>query len=164
VSPTHGRLTGRQSPCPYSVLCSRLFVSVRMFDGRTDGRTDTRGGLFGGQTHTVREFFDGQTMVKLTRELTKSLMESFNSLANSSTDRQLVNSLAISYDGQTIGQLTGEFVRRTDNWSTHWRIRTTDRQLVNSHWRICMTDRQFVNSLANSYDGQTIGQLTGEFV
>ena len=31
------------------------------------------------------------------------------------TDRQLGNSLANLYDGQTIGQLAGEFVRRTDN-------------------------------------------------
>ena len=57
-------------------------------------------------------------------------------LANPSTDRQLVNPLANSYDGQTIGQLTGEFGRRTDNWSTHWRIcRRTD--IRSTHWRFC---------------------------
>jgi hypothetical protein len=47
--------------------------------------------------------------------------------------------------------------------SNHQRIRTTDRQLVNSLAN-SSTDRQLVNSLANSDDGQTIGQLTGEFV
>ena len=41
-----------------------------------------------------------------------------------------------SVDGQTIGQPTGEFVRRTDNWSTHWRIcRRTD--IRSTHWRFC---------------------------
>ena len=66
-------------------------------------------------------------------------------------------------DEQTIGQLTGAFVRRTDNWATHWLIRTTDRQLVNSLAN--SYDGQTIGQLTeNSYDGQTIGQPTGEFV
>jgi hypothetical protein len=134
VSPTHGRLTGRQSPCPYSVLCSRLFVSVRMFDGRTDGRTDghTRQIIRRTDTHgsrVLRRTDNGKTHSR-TREILDGIVQLTGEFVN----------------GQTIGQLTGDFVRRTDNWSTHWRI--------------CTTDGQLVNSLANSYDGQTIGQLS----
>jgi hypothetical protein len=69
-------------------------------------------------------------------------------------DGQTIGQLSGEFnDGQTIGQLAGEFVNGQtiigQQWSTHWQIRTTDRQSVNS-LASSATDRQLVNSLASS--------------
>ena len=82
----------------------------------------------------VREFVDGQTIGQLTGE--------------SSTDRQLVNTLANR--------------PRTDNWSTHWQY--VDGQTI-GQLTGTFVDGQTIGQLTGEFaDGQTIGKLTGEFV
>ena len=50
--------------------------------------------------------------------------QTIGQLTGEFVDGQTIGQLTGEFvDGQTIGQLTGEFGRRTDNWSTHWRIR-----------------------------------------